>query len=93
MFHCYSASLFFAIFTKITLCSVTIHDKNPVFSERELNERCHAAELANDQFDQRHTNRSYLGDMQDDIGIEKENLREQREQVAMLKEHLQDKVL
>jgi hypothetical protein len=60
---------------------------------RELNERCHAAELANDQFDQRHTNRSYLGDMQDDIGIEKENLREQREQVAMLKEHLQDKVL
>ena len=59
---------------------------------RELNERCHAAELANDQFDQRHTNRSYLGDMQDDIGIEKENLREQREQVAMLKEHLQDKV-
>lgn len=59
---------------------------------RELNERCHAAELAKEQFENRQTNRSYLGDLQDDIDIERENLRDQREQVAMLKEQLQDKV-
>lgn len=60
---------------------------------RELNERLHAAELAKDQFDHRQSNRSFLGDLTDDNDIEKENLRDQREQLAMLKEQLQDKVI
>ncbi|XP_063429640.1 cilium assembly protein DZIP1L-like [Mytilus trossulus] len=59
---------------------------------RELNERLHAAELAKDQFDHRQSNRSFLGELTDDNDIERENLRDQREQLAMLKEQLQDKI-
>lgn len=58
---------------------------------RELNERLHAAELAKEQFDHKQSGRSFLGDFQDDE-VERENIREQREQLAMMKEKLQDRV-
>lgn len=58
---------------------------------RELNERLHASELAKEQFEHKQSGRSFLGDFQDDE-VERENMREQREQLAMMKEKLQDRV-
>lgn len=58
---------------------------------RELNERLHAAELAKEQFDHKQSGRSFLGDFQEDE-VERENIREQREQLAMMKEKLQDRI-
>ena len=58
----------------------------------EMNEKHQAAELdmRNEMFGRKKSN---LGDMQDDTDNEKVLLRQQREEVAMLKEQIQDQVI
>ena len=58
----------------------------------EMNEKHQATELRmrNEMFGRKKSN---LGDLQDDTDNERELLRQQREEVAMLKEQIQDQVV
>ncbi|KAK3094724.1 hypothetical protein FSP39_005449 [Pinctada imbricata] len=60
---------------------------------KELNEKYQASERAMSEMEQRYgTKRSNLGELQDDTDNERELLRQQREEVAVLKEQLQSQI-
>ncbi|XP_061194071.1 cilium assembly protein DZIP1-like isoform X2 [Saccostrea echinata] len=59
---------------------------------REMNEKYQSSERAMMEMEQRYSKRSNLGDLQDDIDNERELLRQQKEEVAMLKEQLENQL-
>jgi hypothetical protein len=59
---------------------------------RDMNEKYQSSERAMMEMEQRFSKRSNLGDLQDDIDNEKELLRHQKEEVAMLKEQLENQL-
>lgn len=59
---------------------------------RDMNEKYQSSERAMIEMEQRFSKRSNLGDLQDDIDNEKELLRHQKEEVAMLKEQLENQL-
>lgn len=59
---------------------------------QEVNEKFQSSERMRSEMEVNYGKRSNLGELQDDIDVEKELLRQQREEVAVLKEQLQSKV-
>ena len=54
-----------------------------------MNEKYQSSERAMMEMEQRYSKKSNLGDLQDDVDNERELLRQQKEEVAMLKEQLE----
>lgn len=56
---------------------------------KDMNEKYQSSERAMIEMEQRLGKKSNLGDLQDDVDNERELLRQQKEEVAMLKEQLE----
>lgn len=56
---------------------------------KDMNEKYQSSERAMTEMEQRLGKKSNLGDLQDDVDNERELLRQQKEEVAMLKEQLE----
>nr|XP_022339431.1 zinc finger protein Dzip1-like isoform X2 [Crassostrea virginica] len=82
---------------KMEVINVREEDKKEIEKVKEMfmkelqamNEKYQSSERAMMEMEQRYSKKSNLGDLQDDVDNERELLRQQKEEVAMLKEQLE----